>query len=575
MYIVTALQAAPAVDIAGQDVNLAVGEACFIRDSDVAYYRKHPAVFTVTEVQPAGTQTDASGATVLVGADGVMKRVNSSKNKVAILGNSIVALGAGSMTTNTKWVPATAKALNAVVVPASTLSVLYPVQYKCTTAGTTASGWDNEPEWPTSIGGTVTDGTVVWTAEATTDTPSYRFGWWHIAQALSGQRLDEVYINGLSGLRVAEISTVFNKALSYDPDYIWMGNWLENDTWPGSAPTLSEIQAAWEIYDRLALAAIGRGIVPFIATLLPSGNIDSSSAFTGYSKGDGTKAWYWLNQKVYEFARQHRDKIIFVDLARLYIDTNLANPVYPENTTTYLSASGSGQQLKKTDGIHPYLAADWLIAKAVSAAITANIQAVDHFGLGGLDDFELFPNPMQYGTAGTDGTGITGDVSNSMTANALGTGGAGVCSKVARTDGAGHWLQMAYTASTAGDNAQITMTANKTLPAGFAVGDIVEAIAEVKIAANPTLLTNAQLWLRFISGTPQWVYDSGIPNYTQDIGQFITEDTVFTLRTPKIPISPSTASVNTYTRVGHRGVCSSTVSFGRHTFRKVNVQDIA
>lgn len=34
--------------------------------------------------------------------------------------------------------------------------------YKCTTAGTTGSG---EPTWPTTAGGTVTDGTAVWTEQ--------------------------------------------------------------------------------------------------------------------------------------------------------------------------------------------------------------------------------------------------------------------------------------------------------------------------------------------------------------------------------------------------------------------------
>lgn len=37
------------------------------------------------------------------------------------------------------------------------------LQYRCTTAGVTGN---KEPRWPTAAAGTVTDGTVVWTAEA-------------------------------------------------------------------------------------------------------------------------------------------------------------------------------------------------------------------------------------------------------------------------------------------------------------------------------------------------------------------------------------------------------------------------
>lgn len=54
----------------------------------------------------------------------------------------------------------TAVALNAYTVPATLNGRLY----KCTTAGTTGSG---EPTWPVTAGGTVTDGTAVWTEQTT------------------------------------------------------------------------------------------------------------------------------------------------------------------------------------------------------------------------------------------------------------------------------------------------------------------------------------------------------------------------------------------------------------------------
>ena len=39
-------------------------------------------------------------------------------------------------------------------------------EYECTTAGKTSK---REPKWPTTVGGTVTDGSVVWTARAPAD----------------------------------------------------------------------------------------------------------------------------------------------------------------------------------------------------------------------------------------------------------------------------------------------------------------------------------------------------------------------------------------------------------------------
>lgn len=58
------------------------------------------------------------------------------------------------------WVANTSKSLNNTVYP-TTENGFY---YNCTTAGTTHA--TTEPTWPTIVGTTVTDGTVVWTAVA-------------------------------------------------------------------------------------------------------------------------------------------------------------------------------------------------------------------------------------------------------------------------------------------------------------------------------------------------------------------------------------------------------------------------
>lgn len=59
----------------------------------------------------------------------------------------------------------TAVSVGATIVPATPNGRLY----RCSTAGTTGSG---EPTWPTTDGGTVTDGTAVWT-EMTPDLKAF------------------------------------------------------------------------------------------------------------------------------------------------------------------------------------------------------------------------------------------------------------------------------------------------------------------------------------------------------------------------------------------------------------------
>lgn len=66
------------------------------------------------------------------------------------------------------WSATTAKVANAWAKPLAAANGSISLLFQCTTAGTTAG---SEPTWPTSAGGTVTDGTVVWTARAASELP--------------------------------------------------------------------------------------------------------------------------------------------------------------------------------------------------------------------------------------------------------------------------------------------------------------------------------------------------------------------------------------------------------------------
>lgn len=66
-----------------------------------------------------------------------------------------------SMPTNSSWTASTVTSLNAIRHATAQNRTYFFL--KCTTAGTTGT---TEPVWPTTDGGTVVDGTVVWTAYA-------------------------------------------------------------------------------------------------------------------------------------------------------------------------------------------------------------------------------------------------------------------------------------------------------------------------------------------------------------------------------------------------------------------------
>lgn len=483
-------------------------------------------------------------------------------NRVAILGNSITAQTYPTWpSADASWAKSTVYATSAYATPAvhDLTNGYTALRYRVTTGGTSGAV---EPVWPTALGGTVTDGTVVWTAVVFTSVPFWQQSWWHLAQGLSGQRLNEVFIVGRSGQISTDILLYVDRALAANPDIVYFANMFENDCWPGgSAPVLATITAAWAAaavaMDRCR--ALGKTVMT--QTVLPSGNFDASSTFTGYVSGTATKSWLWLNAQIRDYARTRPD-VVFFDAASVYVDANPANPVWPENTVTYLSQSGSGQLLKKTDGVHPYMAAGWAIASKLSAIISTTFSAVSHFGNAGDLNYAS-KNPLNYGTAGTAGSGITsGTPANLMTMNAYGAT-SGVLSKVARTDVAGEFQQCVYGAAAA-DNLNFSTTTPLAL-GNFVAGDVVQGFSELKVLANPTLLKQVYCQVTFAGGVvPSATYSgTDIGANSQDIGQFLTADTLFTVKTVPVKIPAGTTNTTTYSQMYGRGAASFTGQYGR------------
>jgi hypothetical protein len=141
------------------------------------------------------------------------------------------------------WVASTAYSLNDIRIPTTTHRTGYC--YKVTTAGTTGS---NEPTWPEYIGGTVTDGSVVWTALETADT-------WYPIAVLNGTTvtLSSLGATGTTSASYRGYGGATETVLTYKREPILPGQYgsatsgTENNvTDSGSASGLITYSGGWD-----------------------------------------------------------------------------------------------------------------------------------------------------------------------------------------------------------------------------------------------------------------------------------------------------------------------------------------
>ena len=199
-------------------------------------------------------------------------------NKVAIIGNSIISLaclplygvGDAAWAKNTAYTAATFASPSVQDLTNGYL----PVRFQCTTGGTSSGV---EPVFSPTVGGTVTDGTCIWTTVANVGAQVYWTpSWWHIAQGLSGQRLNETFVVGRSGQISTDILLYLPRVLASNPDIVFFANLFENDTGQGSQSNANitanwaAVQAAMEQVRAAGKRVMVQTVLPNLANTIPA-----------------------------------------------------------------------------------------------------------------------------------------------------------------------------------------------------------------------------------------------------------------------------------------------------------------
>ena len=484
-----------------------------------------------------------------------------ARNRVALFGNSIGVdsyFPTWKLNTHGPWQPYAGIALDGVMHPIhlDLRGGVIPLSYKCTTAGQTGA---QEPNWPTVAGQTIQDGDCVWTAIEDFGAFYWRLGAWTLAQAMSGQKFDEVYMVGASGQNSPAILSYREASLAANPNvmaylHLWGNDIIENGM------TLAAIQARFAAFESAVMSDLTNGRLVILGTELPRALIDSTSAFTGYSAGLQTQMWHWINANIRRLGRLKN--VYLADWAESYIDPNWATPVYPDNVTTFVIGSGATQKYT-LDGSRPYLAGHFAMARILAATLRRMPGEVFGFSPNGAYQ-NLSLNPLNYGSGGT-GTNVAGTISDKKAWNATVAGA--TASVVARTDGVNGFWQRIVGSFAATSKLYGFAGENLTVPVEMRSMPL-QGYMEIKVAANPTKLQEIIIGLG-APGKSMASLSGSTPEVSQMLGQFIKEDTTFLFKTPPVKLPPTATLATLYPMINTTGAGAAyDISIGRGEIRR-------
>ena len=412
---------------------------------------------------------------------------------------------------------------------------LVPRYATCTVGGTTGAV---EPIWG-DIGTTQSDGTAEWQVTAQTGGVGTFAGYWHMAQALAGQPLDETYLIGFAGAQYPTIMAYLTDDIIESVDIVFFGPMWENDVLSGN---IANATARWADFVSKADSLRARGKIVCVQTVLPMKQTDYDDV--SYVRGADSKVWEWLNRQIRKFAADRAD-VVFCDVANLYINMDPALPVWPDQTTQYVKGDLTTDLIvTATDKVHPDALGHFMIAKKWAPILEAKFGRREVFGVAGEAN-QWDRNPLMYGTGGELGTNVTGVVATNQKA-ACSASASAVASKITGPNSAPQRLVISTTAA-----GQFAYLASRYgIPLGdLQVGDWIQVFVEVEIAANPVGFAIPRIQLAFNSAPGTGIQNvNGMPYSatTKMIGQAIKENTKFVLKT--LPVKLPSGTVNMQVR---------------------------
>jgi lysophospholipase L1-like esterase len=357
-------------------------------------------------------------------------------------------------------------------------------------------------------------------------------GYWTWAAIRLGHRFNLIRNAGVAGNTTTDLlNRLSADVIAYKPGWCVVEIGRNDVSASTSAATI--IANLKTIYSQLQAAGIR-----VVATTITPRDSDSAGQLL---------VRFTVNRWMKEYART-QPGMVLADFSAAVTDTT----------------SGAWQSGFSYDGLHEGLRGAARMGEYLANALSSRVLAVDLLVNSNADATNLLAGGMMLGTSGSKGTGVTGNVATSMTAEAYSGSLTAVASKVARTDGLpGEWQQIALDPT---GSATFHLRQFLTLAGGaFAVGDQVYAQCEFQTDSDVVPNTRFNLTLSAVNSSfvgLATVQDLGESVDTWDAGARIPSG-VF--RTPVLTVPSGVNDLRCAFRVNGTG----TFRVSRMELRKV------